>query len=82
VLERIGEIPWFPKEVAEMVGLIGLDAVLDLEIKATENFTASYYLDEIHGIADAIEMQGGFKMIQRLLLMGELTKGRCEEWSD
>jgi hypothetical protein len=62
---------WFMKDVANF----GLDVALDLEILATEPYTGDYFLPEIKGLADASGVN--YKKIQRIHMIGELTKGAC-----
>ncbi len=63
-----------------------MEFALDLEIDATAPFTGAYFQQEIQGMADAIpEFADGAKRIQRLMLIGELTKGQCSmfgAWGD
>jgi hypothetical protein len=62
---------WFMKMVAD----VGLDAALDLTTDATEKYMGDYFNQEMHGMADATGIP--FKKIQRIHMIGELTKGAC-----
>jgi len=78
-----GSVPWFPAKLAAEISELGLDAVLDLEVDATIKFTGDYFIQEIQGLSDATGVN--FKDIQRLHLLGELTKGDCSmfgAWGD
>jgi len=70
-----GSVPWMPQKLAQEISLYGLDFVLDLEVDATIKFTGDYFIQEIQGLSDATGVD--FKDIQRLHLLGELTKGDC-----
>ncbi|KAL5471501.1 hypothetical protein EMCRGX_G029624 [Ephydatia muelleri] len=70
-----GSVTIFPEWFLLDVANLGLDAALDLEILATEAFTGTYFLDEIKGLADATGLD--YKKIQRIHMIGELTKGSC-----
>ncbi|KAH3769045.1 hypothetical protein DPMN_170292 [Dreissena polymorpha] len=63
--------PWFLKDVADF----GLDAALDLELTITRPYTGRYFAEEAQGLADATGVD--FKMIERIHMIGELTKGDC-----
>ncbi|XP_062513488.1 protein dcd1A-like [Corticium candelabrum] len=63
--------PWFLKDVADL----GLELALDLEIAITRPFTSKDFLDEIRGLADATGVDA--KKLERVQLIGELTKGQC-----
>ncbi|EGD79182.1 hypothetical protein PTSG_09912 [Salpingoeca rosetta] len=63
--------PWFLKLVADF----GLDVALDLTTDATRPFTGEYFYEEMHGMADATGLS--FKKIERIHMIGELTKGAC-----
>ncbi|XP_077989372.1 protein dcd1A-like [Glandiceps talaboti] len=63
--------PWFLKDVADF----GLDIALDLEKAATKPFTPKYFNEEIQGMADAAGVD--VKKIERIHMIGELTKGSC-----
>lgn len=62
---------WLLDDVAEF----GIDAALDLEIAATRVWTPIHFLEEIRGLADATGMP--YQQIERIHLLGELTKGGC-----
>ncbi|XP_065179783.1 protein dcd1A-like [Sycon ciliatum] len=62
---------WFLKDVANF----GLDAALDAEILATDAFSGSYFAEEMKGLAAGCGSE--FKKIQRIHMIGELTKGDC-----
>ncbi|XP_070541872.1 protein dcd1A-like [Ptychodera flava] len=62
---------WFLKDVANL----GLDVALDLEKAATKPYTPQYFYDEIQGLADGAGVD--VKIIERIHLIGELTKGSC-----
>ncbi|KJE94496.1 hypothetical protein CAOG_05130 [Capsaspora owczarzaki ATCC 30864] len=63
--------PW----MVDLIANFGLDAALDLTFDATNPYTGSYFLDEMHGLADATGLD--YKMIRRVHMIGELTKGGC-----
>lgn len=63
--------PWFIKDVADK----GLDVALDAEIDVTRPFTGEYFFQEAKGLADATGLD--YKMILRIHMIGELTKGDC-----
>nr|XP_039248441.1 protein dcd1A-like [Styela clava] len=70
---------WFLKDVANL----GVEVALDLEILVTSKYTGDYFLEEIKGLADACEVD--YKKIQRIHMLGELTKGSCSmmgAWGD
>ncbi|KNC53440.1 uncharacterized protein AMSG_08947 [Thecamonas trahens ATCC 50062] len=62
---------WLLNDIAEF----GIDAALDLEIAATRPWTPAYFLEEIKGLADATGLS--YLAIERVHLLGELTKGGC-----
>jgi hypothetical protein len=66
---------FFPSWFIEDVVNVGLEAALDAEIIITEHFTGGYFLEEIKGLADSCEVD--YKRIQRIHMIGELTKGQC-----
>jgi len=70
-----GSVPWFPAKLAQQIAEYGIDFVLDLEIDATVKFTGEYFLQELQGLSDATGVD--FKDLERLHLLGELTKGDC-----
>jgi len=77
------DFKWLPKELVDLIALKGLDFVLDLTIDATAPWTPKYFNDELRGLAST----GGvdFKKIERVHMLGELTKGSCSmfgAWGD
>eukprot|EP00118_Oscarella_pearsei_P028851 m.3100 g.3100 ORF g.3100 m.3100 type:complete len:442 (+) comp9050_c0_seq2:79-1404(+) len=63
--------PWFLKEIANL----GLEAALDLEISATKPYTGSYFYEELKGLSVGSGVD--VKKLERIHLIGELTKGHC-----
>ncbi|WAR12323.1 DCD1A-like protein [Mya arenaria] len=63
--------PWFLKDVADF----GLVAALDLELTITRKYTGNYFFEEAQGLADATGVD--YMTIQRIHVIGELTKGDC-----
>eukprot|EP00056_Hartaetosiga_gracilis_P018864 m.12224 g.12224 ORF g.12224 m.12224 type:complete len:441 (-) comp7141_c0_seq1:1530-2852(-) len=63
--------PWFVDLITEF----GLDAALDLTMDATRPFTGDYFYQEMQGMADATGLD--VKLIERIHMIGELTKGSC-----
>eukprot|EP00043_Microstomoeca_roanoka_P004787 m.51843 g.51843 ORF g.51843 m.51843 type:complete len:440 (+) comp12654_c0_seq1:210-1529(+) len=63
--------PWFLQMVADF----GLDVALDLTTDATRKYTGDYFYEEMQGLADASGVD--FKKIERIHMIGELTKGSC-----
>eukprot|EP00051_Salpingoeca_urceolata_P026450 m.477358 g.477358 ORF g.477358 m.477358 type:complete len:444 (+) comp20814_c0_seq1:1427-2758(+) len=63
--------PWFMELVADA----GLDLALDLTMDATRPFTGKYFFDEMRGMADATGLS--FRKMERIHMIGELTKGAC-----
>lgn len=64
-----------PAEIAEIIANFGLDAALDLTYEATKAYTGQYFMDELQGLSDASGVD--YKMLRRIHLIGELTKGSC-----
>lgn len=62
---------WFLEDIANW----GLDVALDLEIDVTRKYTGQYFFDELKGLADASGVD--YKKLERVQLLGELTKGSC-----
>ena len=70
-----GTVPWIPEWAAEWVADVGLGIALDLTYDATKKYSGQYFFDEMRGIADATGTD--YKMIRRIHMIGELTKGSC-----
>jgi len=76
-------VPWIPPKMAEWVAKVGLSVALDLTADATKQYTGDYFFEEMHGMADATGLD--YKMIRRVHMIGELTKGSCSmygAWSN
>jgi len=76
-------VPWIPPKMAKWVADVGLSVALDLTYDATKKFSGSYFFEEMQGMADATGLD--FKMIRRVHMIGELTKGSCSmygAWGD
>jgi hypothetical protein len=69
------ELSWLPKELVEIIALHGLDFALDLTVDATAKYTPDYFTQELKGLAAASGVD--FKKIERIHMLGELTKGSC-----
>eukprot|EP00054_Salpingoeca_dolichothecata_P003339 m.26484 g.26484 ORF g.26484 m.26484 type:complete len:436 (-) comp13773_c0_seq2:137-1444(-) len=71
--------PWF----LELIADVGLDAALDFTTDITEKYTGEYFFEEMRGLSDSAGVS--FKKIQRIHMIGELTKGDCSmfgAWGD
>jgi isopenicillin-N N-acyltransferase-like protein len=68
-------VPWIPPKMAAWVAKVGLEVALDLTADATKAFTGAYFFEEMQGMADATGLD--YKMIRRVHMIGELTKGSC-----
>ena len=68
-------VPWIPPKMAAWVAKVGLEVALDLTADLTKPFTGHYFLEEMQGMADATGLD--YKMIRRVHMIGELTKGSC-----
>lgn len=69
----------FAQQIADWL----LDTGLDLERTFTQQYTGQYFLQEMQGLSDATGID--VKMIYRVHLLGELTKGTCSMfggWGD
>ncbi len=78
-----GTVPWIPQDMADWVAREGLDVALDITYDAMKPFSGKYFWDEMHGMADATGVD--WKLIRRVTLIGELTKGSCSmigAWGD
>jgi len=78
---------WVPPAIADYISQIGLDVLLDLAEIETEEYTPSYWFEEMKGLADGVNNASAvtFQNIYRLSLLGELTKGTCSMfgvWGD
>ena len=76
-------VPWIPPKMAEWVAKVGLEVALDVTADITKPFTGTYFLEEMQGMADATGLD--YKMIRRVHMIGELTKGSCSmygAWSN
>jgi hypothetical protein len=76
-------VPWIPPKMSKWVADVGLSVALDLTYDATKKFSGSYFYEEMQGMADATGLN--YKMIRRVHMIGELTKGSCSmygAWGD
>lgn len=64
-----------PPSIVKMIAEIGLEAVLDLQNDESERFVDPEIYAEMRGIADAAGLD--YKMIRRIHLIGEITRGAC-----
>eukprot|EP01112_Ceratiomyxa_fruticulosa_P015062 TRINITY_DN4384_c0_g2_i2.p1 TRINITY_DN4384_c0_g2~~TRINITY_DN4384_c0_g2_i2.p1 ORF type:complete len:435 (-),score=78.13 TRINITY_DN4384_c0_g2_i2:66-1370(-) len=64
-----------PEWIAKIIANAGLDAALDLTYELTKDYTGAYFYEEMQGIADASGVD--FKLLRRVHMIGELTKGSC-----
>jgi isopenicillin-N N-acyltransferase-like protein len=67
--------PNLPPEFVEDVAKLGINGALDKTINITAPYTPDYFNTEIRGLSDASGVD--FDMIQRIHMLGELTKGSC-----
>lgn len=70
-----GTIDIFPKWFLKDVSNLGLEVALDLNIAITKTYTGKYFYEELNGLADASGVD--IKIIERIHMIGELTKGQC-----
>lgn len=68
-------LPNLPEWLKKIISEKGLDFALDLTHAATVGHTGKYFFDELRGIADASGLD--YKLLRRIHLVGELTKGDC-----
>ena len=68
-------IDFLPFELQKLIADLGLDLALDVLLNLTAPFTGAYFMDELHGLADA--SGADFQQLARIHLIGELTKGAC-----
>lgn len=67
--------PDLPPEFVEDVANNGLEWALDKTVNITAPFTGEYFDQELRGMSDASGLE--FAMMQRIHMLGELTKGAC-----
>jgi len=64
-----------PEWLANLIANAGLDVALDFTYELTKHSTGTYFYEEMQGLADGSEHD--YKMIRRIHMIGELTKGAC-----
>jgi len=72
-----------PADVRKIIEDNGFEAGLAFEVLKTKSFTPTYFLDEIRGLADAVNMS--FDKVLRFQLFPELIKAQCTivgSWGD
>ena len=75
VAENIDGPGGLPEWLADLIADVGLEAALDVLLDLTRPFTGAYFMDELHGLADA--SGADFQTLARIHLIGELTQGDC-----
>eukprot|EP00824_Muranothrix_gubernata_P024911 TRINITY_DN761_c0_g1_i1.p1 TRINITY_DN761_c0_g1~~TRINITY_DN761_c0_g1_i1.p1 ORF type:complete len:444 (+),score=95.47 TRINITY_DN761_c0_g1_i1:37-1332(+) len=68
-------IKFLPSWMREAVASLGIGAALDLTYEITKKYTGDYFFEEIEGLAAGSGQD--FKLIRRIHMVGELTKGAC-----
>lgn len=64
-----------PEWLAKILAQEGLAVTLDLTWEITKAYSGNYFFEELQGIADASGVD--YKMLRRIHMIGELTKGAC-----
>jgi len=64
-----------PTWLGDFVAKYGIEVALQLFVDMTRPYSGEYFYDELQGIADASGID--VKLLQRVHMIGEITKGAC-----
>jgi len=74
-LQITSALKTLPEWLAKIIAELGLDAGLDFTYELTRHNTPQYFFEELQGLADGAGYD--YKMVRRIHMIGELTKGAC-----
>ena len=66
------ELDFLPKEISEFIAKYGLDGALDLTYELTKDYTPTYFIEEIKGLANGSGVD--YTLLLRAHMLPELVK--------
>jgi len=67
--------PYVPEDIAKLIAIYGIDAVLDLQYELMKHHMSEEFIQEVEGIAEASGLS--YALMMRMVVFPDLVKAHC-----